>query len=144
LTKTDIKKATSLLEKSVHVNPDSEQAHFQLGMLFMKQKDYPRAIASYQNVIQLNPKFPDTFFNLGFIHALSKDYVKAEEMYARVVELAPAYQDEALFNLALVQNELGKKSECIANLEKAVAINPKNKLAKDYLNKMKETSGAKP
>lgn len=144
LAKTDIKKAASLLEKSIHVNPDSEQAHFQLGMLLMKQKDYPRAIASYQNVIQLNPKFPDTFFNLGFIHALSKDYVKAEEMYARVVELAPAYQDEALFNLALVQNELGKKSECIANLEKAVAINPKNKLAKDYLNKMKETSGAKP
>jgi serine/threonine protein kinase/TolA-binding protein len=142
LAKTDVKKATALLEKSTHVNPDSEQAHFQLGMLFLKQKDYPRAIASYQNVIHLNPKFPDTFFNLGFIHALSKDYARAEEMYARVVELAPNYVDEALFNLALVQNEQGKKADCIANLEKAVAINPKNVPAQNYLKKMKEASGA--
>lgn len=142
LARTDIKKATALLEKSIRLNPDSEQAHFQLGMLLLKQKDYPRAIASYQNVIQLNPKFPDTFFNLGFIYALSKDYARAEEMYARVVELAPDYVDEALFNQALVQNEQGKKAACISNLEKAVAINPKNVPAQNYLKKMKEASGA--
>jgi len=142
LAKTDVKKATSMLEKSTHINPDSEQAHFQLGMLFMKQKDYAKAIASYQNVIHINPEFPDTFFNLGFIYALSKDYPRAEEMYARVVELSPNYVDEALFNLALVQNEQGKKGDCMANLEKAVAINPKNVPAQNYLKKMKEASGA--
>jgi len=142
LARTDIKKATALLEKSAHVNSDSEQAHFQLGMLYLKQKDYPKAIASYQNVIHLNPNFPDTFFNLGFIYALSKDYARAEEMYARVVELSPDYVDEAFFNLALVQNEQGKKAECMANLEKAIAINPKNVPARNYLKKMKEASGA--
>ncbi|MEW6518149.1 MAG: protein kinase [Thermodesulfobacteriota bacterium] len=140
----DSNKATALLEKSIRLNPDSEQAHFQLGMLYLKQKDYPKAITSYQNVIHINPKFPDTFFNLGFIYALSKDYARAEEMYSRVVELSPDYVDEALFNLALVQNQLGKKAECIANLEKAVAINPKNASARNYLKKMKEASGATP
>ncbi|MBU4263937.1 MAG: protein kinase [Proteobacteria bacterium] len=142
LAKTDSKQATELLEKSTHINPDSEQAHFQLGMLYLNQKDYPKAIASFQNVIHINPKFPDTFFNLGFIYALSKDYARAEEMYKRVVELAPSYVDEALFNLALVQNVQGKKAECIANLEKAVAINPKNAPARNYLKKMQEASGA--
>ena len=142
LAKTDIKQATALLEKSTHINPDSEQAHFQLGMLYLNQKDYPKAIASFQNVIHINPKFPDTFFNLGFIYALSKDYPRAEEMYSRVVDLAPAYVDEALFNLALVQNAQGKKAECIANLEKAVAANPKNTSARNYLKKIKEESGA--
>ncbi|MCK9296618.1 MAG: protein kinase [Desulfobulbaceae bacterium] len=142
LAATDVKKATALLEKSTHINPDSEQAHFQLGMLYLNQKDYPKAIASFQNVIHINPKFPDTFFNLGFIYALSKDYARAEEMYNRVVELAPGYVDEALFNLALVQNAQGKKAECIANLEKAVAANPKNAPARNYLKKIKEESGA--
>ena len=142
LAKTDIKKATALLEKSTHINPDSEQAHFQLGMLYLNQKAYPKAIGSFQNVIHINPKFPDTFFNLGFIYALSKDYARAEEMYKRVVELAPGYGDEALFNLALVQNVQGKKAECIANLEKAVAVNPKNAPARNYLKKIKEESGA--
>lgn len=142
LAKTDSRQATALLEKSIRINPDSEQAHFQLGMLYLNQKDYPKAIAGFQNVIHINPKFPDTFFNLGFIYALSKDYARAEEMYKRVVELAPSYVDEALFNLALVQNAQGKKAECIANLEKAVAVNPKNAPARNYLKKMKEASGA--
>ena len=143
LARTDVKKATQLLEKSTRLNPESEEAHFQLGMLYLRQKDYPKAIASYQNVIALNPEFPDTYFNLGFIHALAKDYAKAETMYARVVELAPAYLDEALFNLALVQNEQGKKAEGLANLEKAVAINPENMPARNYLKKLQGVAGGK-
>lgn len=138
---TDTPRAIVLFEKSIHFDPESEQAHFQLGTLFMEQQDYAGAIESYENVIELNPEFADTFFNLGFIHAVSKDYARAEGMYSRVVELAPDYLDEALFNLALTQNKQGKKNECIANLERAVSINPENELAQNYLKKMQEISG---
>ena len=134
--KFDEERAIALFEKSIQLDPESEQAHFQLGLLFMKQKDYSRAIESYQNVIELNPEFADTFFNLGFIHALAKDYARAEEMYTRAVELAPDYLDEALFNLALVQNKLGKKDQARANLQQAVSINPDNELAQKYLKKI--------
>jgi tetratricopeptide (TPR) repeat protein len=141
LRKTDTPRAIVLFEKSIHFDPESEQAHFQLGTLFMEQKDYAGAIESYENVIELNPEFADTFFNLGFIHAISKNYARAEGMYSRVVELAPDYLDEALFNLALTQNKQGKKDECMANLERAVSINPENELAQNYLKKMQEISG---
>ena len=144
LRKTDTPRAIVLFEKSIHFDPESEQAHFQLGILFLEQKDYARAIESYENVIELNPEFADTFFNLGFIHAVSKDYARAEGMYSRVVELAPDYLDEALFNLALTQNKQGKKDECMANLERAVSINPENELAQNYLKKMQEISGENP
>ena len=138
---TDAPQAIALFEKSIHFDPESEQAHFQLGTLFMEQKNYARAIESYENVIELNPEFADTFFNLGFIHAVSKDYARAEEMYSRVVELGPDYLDEALFNLALVQNKQGKKDESMANLERAVSINPENELAQNYLKKMQKAAG---
>ncbi|MEA3548051.1 MAG: protein kinase [Thermodesulfobacteriota bacterium] len=141
LRETDAPQAIALFEKSIHFDPESEQAHFQLGTLFMKQKDYARAIESYENVIELNPKFADTFFNLGFIYAVSKDYARAEEMFSRVVDLGPDYLDEALFNLALVQNKQGKKDESMANLERAVSINPENELAQNYLKKMQEAAG---
>jgi len=141
LRETDAPQAIALFEKSIHFDPESEQAHFQLGTLFMEQKDYARAIESYENVIELNPKFADTFFNLGFIYAVSKDYARAEGMFSRVVELAPDYLDEALFNLALVQNKQGKKDESMANLERAVSINPENELAQNYLKKMQEAAG---
>lgn len=140
LRETDTEQAISLFKKAIQLDPESEQANFQLGMVFMKQKDYAAAIESYENVIQLNPESSDTFFNLGFIYALSKDYTRAEEMYARVVELSPDYLDEALFNLALVQSKLNKKGESIANLEKAVQINPQNELAQNFLKKLKGVS----
>jgi serine/threonine protein kinase/outer membrane protein assembly factor BamD (BamD/ComL family) len=141
LSETEPLQAISLFRKSIQLDPNSEQAHFQLGMVLMRQKDYGAAIESYENVIELNPEFPDTFFNLGFINALSKNYVRAEEMYSRVVELSPDYLDEALFNLALVQNKLNKKDESRANLEEAVRINPNNELAQTYLKKIQGVSG---
>ncbi|MCB2181914.1 MAG: protein kinase [Desulfobulbaceae bacterium] len=141
LRETDTQQSISLLRKSIKLDPENEQAHFQLGTVLMKENDYAGAIESYENVIELDPNFPDTFFNLGFIYALSKDYNRAEEMYSRVVELAPDYLDEALFNLALVQSKLDKKDESLANLEQAVKINPNNELAQSYLQKMKEVSG---
>ncbi len=137
---TDPAQAISLFNEAIQLDPKSQQAYFQLGLVFMNQKDYTAAIESFENVIELNPEFPDTFFNLGFINALAKDYAKAEEMYARVVELSPAYLDEALFNLALVQSKLEKTDESIANLEKALQVNPQNELAQNYLNKLKGVS----
>ena len=69
---------------------------------------------------------------------LTKDYSRAEEMYGRVVELAPSYLDEALFNLAMVQHKQEKMSQTIENLERALAFNPNNEMAKKYLLKLKE------
>jgi len=140
LVATDPEQAMGFFKKSIQLDPNSEQAYFQYGLVLMKQKDYAAAIESYEKVIELNPEFPDTFFNLGFINALSKNYEKAEEMYARVVELQPAYLDEALFNLALVQSKLNKNDESLANLEEAVKVNPQNQLAQNYLKKLKGAS----
>jgi serine/threonine protein kinase len=133
--------AESLLLKAIKSDSKSVQAHFQLGLLYMKQKEYTKAIGVYQSVAQLDPQFPETFFNLAYIYAVKKEYAKAEEMYSRVVELAPPYVDEALFNLAMVQEKQGKRAEGIKSLEKALQVNPDNEMAKRYLIRLKRDSG---
>jgi tetratricopeptide (TPR) repeat protein len=65
------------------------------------------------------------------------EYPKAEEMYARVVKLEPRYLDEALYNLAIVQDKQGKRREAVGNLERAVRVNPDNKPAERFLNSLK-------
>jgi len=90
--------------------------------------------------VELEPGLADAHFNLGFLYAVERNYPKAEEMYSRVVKLSPPYQDEALFNLALVQEKQGKLKPCMENLEKAIKANPQNETAQRLLKKLKGVS----
>lgn len=140
LRKTDPKQAIVLFKKALQLDPRSMRACFQLGLVFTSQKDYAAAIESYQKAIALNPRFPDTFFNLAFVYAVAKDYAKAEEMYAQTVALKPDYLDEALFNLALIQDRQDKKQQSLANLKKALMVNPENQSVQNYLKKLQGVS----
>lgn len=140
LRKTDPQQAITLLKRALQLDPRSLRAHFQLGLVLTAQKNYPAAIEIYQKALALNPQFADTFFNLGFVYAVSKNYIKAEEMYTRTVVLKPNYLDEALFNLALVQSKQGKKKQSLANLKKALKVNPKNQSIEKYLKNFQGVS----
>lgn len=141
VVETDPEKAKSFLLKAVQLYPAGPQNHFQLGHVYVRLKDYPKAIESYRAVTDLDPRFPDAFFNLGYVYAVTKDYSQAEEMYERVVTLAPNYLDEALFNLAMVQEKQGKWDHAVKNLDRAVSVNPENKQADQYLKKLKKKHG---
>ena len=98
------------------------------------------ATESFLKTTELAPKSADAFFNLGYIHWKKESYAKAEEMFSRTVSLSPGYLDQALFNLAIVQQQLGKKEQCRENLERAVQVNPKNEKAKEALERIKKSS----
>jgi serine/threonine protein kinase/Tfp pilus assembly protein PilF len=137
LVESDPKKSKSLLLKATELDPGNLQGQLQLARIYVKEKDYPKAVEVYKRVATLDPKFPDSYFNLGYIHAVNKEYAKAEEMYERTAALAPPYLDEALFNLGMVQDKQGKRQQSIASLERAVKVNPKNETARKLLEKLK-------
>jgi len=132
--------AEALLSTAIEVDPGNAEAHFDLGRLYTKSKNYPKAIIAYQKAANLNHRSPDAFYNLGFIYASIKDFENAEKMFFHVVDLKPPYLDKVLFNLAVVQQKQGKNQQCIENLEKAIKNNPKNQRAKQYLNQLKGMS----
>jgi tetratricopeptide (TPR) repeat protein len=133
-------KAKSLLLKAIKLDPKNAQAHFQLGLTCMALKNSPGAIIAYQKSIQLDPNFPEAYFNLGYIYGMDKNYSQAEKNYDQVVKMAPPYLDEALFNLAFVQEKQGKRKESTENLERALQVNPKNERAQRFLNKLRVNS----
>jgi tetratricopeptide (TPR) repeat protein len=133
--------AEILLTKAVEANPQNAKAYFELGRLYTKSKNYPKAINAYQEATNLNHRLSDAFYNLGFIYASIKDFANAEKMFLHVADLKPLYLDKVLFNLAVVQQKLGKKQQCIENLKKALINNPKNQRAQQYLNQLKKDMG---
>ena len=132
--------AKNLLLKAVQLDPKSMPGHFQLGRAYLRLDDAVMATEAFLKVTELDPKFPDAFFNLGYIHWKKDSYAKAEEMFSKTVNLRPDYLDQALYNLAIVQEQLGKKEQCKENLDRAVRANPKNERAKEALERIKKSS----
>jgi serine/threonine protein kinase/Flp pilus assembly protein TadD len=135
---TDPDAAKAYLLKALDVDPASISVLSQLGYIYVHHSDYPHAIETYQKVAELDPGRADAFFNLGYIYAITENYSQAKEMYSRVVELAPDFLDEALFNLAMVQAQLGERDKCLNSLKQAIEINPANESALAYLKQLKE------
>lgn len=129
--------AESMLWKAVEIAPDNAKAYLVLGKHYTQTKDYPRAIDVYQKAVHLDPLMTDAFFNLGYIYAALGKYKAAEQAFSRVVQLKPPYLDKSLFNLAVVQQKLGKKAESMSNLEQAVTLGLENKKALAYLSRLK-------
>jgi type II secretory pathway predicted ATPase ExeA/TolA-binding protein len=134
--------AEKMLRKAVALDSKNVEAYFLLGKLYTRSKDYARAIAAYQKAVGLDSELSDALFNLGFIYASTGMYEDAEKMFARAVRTHPPYLDKALFNLAMVQQKLGKKEESLTNLEKAVAVKPDNQKAQTFLKQFKAAAEA--
>jgi tetratricopeptide (TPR) repeat protein len=134
---TNPQEAESLLRQAIKMDAKSVQASFQLGLLYARQKEYTKAIDAYVQAADLDPKFPDAVFNLAHVYAMTSEYQKAAEMYAWVVTLEPPYVDEALYNLAIVQEKQGKRQDAIQSHERAIRVNPNNKPAERFLSSLK-------
>ena len=138
LIATDPESARELLLKALSIKPSNVAVLSRLGFIYLQDNRYTQAIDTYRKVTELDPQQPNAFFNLGYIYAVTEDYTRAKEMYTRVVELAPAFLDEALFNLAMVQEQLGERRQSLKSLERAIKINPDNASALAYLNQITE------
>ena len=136
-------KARTIILKALKIDPDNISGLSNLGYIYMGQQNYPKAIETYLKVAALDPQLPDTFFNLGYVYAVTRQYQQSKEMYRRVVELNPKFTDEALFNLAVINDKLGEHRKCIKHLEQAVAFNPGNESARKYLRRLKKKTGDK-
>jgi len=138
IVNSDQEKAKILLLKALQFDPKSTSCLTQLGYIYVEQKDYQKAIEVYLKVADLEPQFAGAFFNLGYIFWVTENFEKARSMYQHVVDLKPPFLDEAHFNLAMVEAELGEQDKCLQNLERAIAINPENESARTYLQQLKE------
>ena len=138
LISTDTEAAKGLLLKALDIKPASVAVLSKLGYIYLRDSNYAQAIDTYQKVAELEPQQPNAFFNLGYIYAVTEDYARAKEMYTRVVQLEPAFLDEALFNLAMVQEQLGERRQCLKSLNQAIKINPDNASALAYLNQIED------
>jgi Tfp pilus assembly protein PilF len=64
---------------ALRINPKSDEVHYNIGMFFMENKKYNKAIERFTLLGKINPRNREAFFNLGYIHLNFLD-VKAEAL----------------------------------------------------------------
>jgi len=108
----DYDDATRVAEYSVRVNPNSRQAHHQLGVSYRYARDYEKAVTSFRNAVELNPAIAEHHAGLAFaevnlrnIDAATSELRLAERLWGDAVPLIRLPQ------MALAYSRLGLQDD---------------------------------
>ena len=85
---------TTMAREHQRLIKDLADTHYNMGVLFVKNSDYNRAVGEFQQVVGLKPDDGDAYYNLGLIYAEHlPDRKKALAAFTRFLELNPSAQD---------------------------------------------------
>ncbi len=62
-------KFSDVVKKNEFLTRESAGMHYNLGVFFIKNKEYDRAIVEFEKAIELCPDDPYSYYNLGYIYA---------------------------------------------------------------------------
>jgi tetratricopeptide (TPR) repeat protein len=114
--------AIGRLETSLKIAPDFYDAHFQLGLQYMRS-DTAQAERALARAAELNPRVADPLVVLGFLYLQSSRFKQAIEVLDRAVGLDPA-SALALYYLGSALYETGESSRAEKLLKHSLSLDP--------------------
>jgi len=122
----------SIWVKKIGINPNDAEAHTNLGAVYQKLGDYPKALQEYSKAKALNPKNLTTRFNIGTLYQSQQEYNLAIGAYDEVLQFNP--QDTAArYYKAGCLTELKEFDKAAEEYRKILAIEPNNAEAKNLM-----------
>ena len=118
--------AVKCFKKAIEIKPDYAPAINNLGTAYLNKKEWDTAIRYFkevtENLLYATPHF--AFSNMGWAYYNKKEYALAEKFYLKALEVDPKYI-KALAGLGKTYTAMGRSSEAVATLEKAVENYPR-------------------
>ena len=112
-------------EATLATMPGNPLAAMGLGSILVKKQHYDEAIPLLESALSGKHREKEAHYHLGIAFQNTYDYQKAESHYRTAVSLDPDYS-EAWNNLGVTLSVLGKPSEALAALVRAVDTGPNN------------------
>ncbi len=93
---------------------------------FVKKEDFEAAEKNLIEAINIDAKNVPAFKALGDLYFKKKSYAEAKQTFEHVLKLISEEDAEIYFNLSLIGKGSGDMESAVANIEKAIAIEPNN------------------
>jgi tetratricopeptide (TPR) repeat protein len=87
LPDADLSKVKGLLQKSISLQPDYYEAHFQLGVLYQDEFRYQDAITEFNRTLTLHPDFSSAHYRLALTYRRTHQKQLADEQFAILKKL---------------------------------------------------------
>jgi tetratricopeptide (TPR) repeat protein len=121
--KGDFEGAIIILKKMIKDNPEDANAHYLLGISYLKKGMLPEAAETLTRTMEIIPKFAGAYHHLGLVSKEQKELDKAIQYYEKALELEPKRAD-SLYNIGLILFELNRIPEASTYFDRALEINP--------------------
>jgi tetratricopeptide (TPR) repeat protein len=80
-------KFSEVVKKNEELLKETAGMHYNLGVFFIKNKEYDRAIVEFEKAIEIYPEDPYSYYNLGYIYAqYSIDRSKAVKYFRQFLQ----------------------------------------------------------
>lgn len=113
----------TLFEHADEINGNNEFINYNLGVAFLDQGDFEKAVEYSQKAVELAPGFTEAHKNLGLVFVKQGKYDKAVNCFNKAIESSPD-DVKAYNNLGLVFFEQNKLDEAIKHFNKVLEISP--------------------
>jgi len=107
--------------KTIEIAPNFYPARNQLGVAFLKQKNFPAAQGQFEEAIKLNQTDANAYFNLGNVLLLTRHYDDAQRLLEEGLRKQPN-SGLGHFLLGSVYDRLGKPNEAERALRNAITF----------------------
>jgi tetratricopeptide (TPR) repeat protein len=127
------------LLKAIELDPNYGHAHFNLGVLRYRQRNYGEAVEHFRDALSTNPALTQTYLNLGTTYAAMGKFQAAIDVWKQFERIQPN-NASLVFNICLGWLRLGQDAKASSALRKAFDLEPNNKQIATTLIKLLATS----
>jgi tetratricopeptide (TPR) repeat protein len=125
--------AVTILEEACRRSPRDAETRFQLGLACNDAGDLPRARDQLAEAVRLDPRHASAWYNLGLAQDSLGQSDLAVESLLRAESAAPD-QARIPYARATILARLGRRSEALTAVRRALEINPSSDQARQLLN----------
>src|SRR5215472_14577444 len=116
--------ARQVYEESLHDFPDSADLRYELGIIYLHEADWPKAIENYQRSVAIEPNQVKAHFYLAEAYFMSADVDRACEALKSAITIAPNDAQVRQKYGEYLSSRLQTRSEGLLQLQKARQLNP--------------------